>query len=110
MKNWLVATFAVPMLNNFLSRQGYDRIGHVDAIEINSRDKTITTKLVLQGEPGPVTAKVSGYSLEKKEGQYVLHWTSLQLSRPWMENAANKFLPNPIPLPGMTGKIISKLL
>lgn len=110
MKNWLVSTFAVPMLNNFLSHQGYDRIGRIEDIEINSRDKTIKAKLVLQGESDPVTATVSGYSFEKKEEYYDLHWTSIKLSRPWMENAAHKFLPNPIRLPEIIGKIISKLL
>ena len=109
-KNWLVSKTAVPFLNKYLTDHGYDGIGKIEDIEINGSDKTITVRLALQGESSPVTATLSGYSFKENEKHYDLKWTSIKISRPWMENAAKAFLPNLIRLSGMAGKIISKLL
>ena len=109
MKNWLISKTAVPLLNKYLTKNGYLGIGKVESIQISSKDKTITVGLLLQGEVTTVILTLRDYSLVKNDGQYLLHWSSIKGSRLWMENAAKKFLPNPIKLPWLVGKVLSKL-
>jgi hypothetical protein len=110
MKNWLISKTAVPLLNKYLVQNGYIGIGKVEGIQISGKDKTITVGLLLQGEVTTVMLTLRGFSLERNEKQYYLHWSSVKVSRLWMENAAKRFLPNPIRLPWLVGKVLSKMV
>lgn len=110
MKNWLISKTAVLLLNKYLADNGYEGIGRIEHIEFNKADKTITVILALSGEPDPVTATMSEYSFKENEGHCDLNWTSITVSRSWMESAAVKFLPNPIRIPALIGKVLSKIV
>jgi hypothetical protein len=109
MKNWLISKTAVPLLNKYIAEHGYVGIGKVEGIQISGKDKTITVGLMLQGEVTTVIVTLYGFSLEKNDRQYYLHWSSIKASRLWLENAAKKFLPNSIQLPWLVGKVLAKL-
>ena len=110
MKNWLISKIAVPLLNKYFSDHGYEGIGRMKAIEFNKADKTITVILAFKGEPDTFAAILSEYSFKENKDHCDLNWTSIKVLRPWMENAGAKFLPNPIQLPALAGRILSKIV
>jgi hypothetical protein len=68
------------------------RYGQVEALKIDSRNKTMEMSCQLTGEPTPVFVRVQNYALrDEVGGKKILKLGSCVCSRPWLENLLNDF-------------------
>jgi hypothetical protein len=67
------------------------RYGQVEALKIDSRNKTMEMSCQLTGEPTPVFVRVQNYDLREGDGKKILRIGTCVCSRPWLQNLLNDF-------------------
>jgi len=79
-----------------------ERYGKIAALRINSRERSISAELDLEGEEAPVLIEIGRYRITGKSGAHALVVESVSASRPWLSNLLEDLLlDRPIPVPSM---------
>ena len=79
-----------------------ERYGKIAALRINSRERSISAELELEGEEMPVFVEIGRYRITGKSGAHMLVVEAVSASRPWLSNLLEDLLLNrPIPVPSM---------
>ncbi len=71
-----------------------ERYGKVLKLEINSEQKNIELKILLEGEDKPVQVTIGKYEIIN-DG---LSWGDITTSRRWITEVIKTFAPNPVPI------------
>ena len=87
-KDRLVASFALPMLNNAWLKP----YGQATDLKINSNNKTLEITVKLHGENSPIRLEVQDYELTQESGKTFVVLKSVTTSREWMTELAKNFL------------------
>ena len=79
-----------------------DRYGKLTDLRIRSREKTISVKLILEGEEIPVALRVERYRITGTSGEHSLVVEAVSASRPWLQNLLEDLLvEKPLPVPSI---------
>ena len=106
LKDMAISALAPPVLGKYI--QPY---GKLEALNINSAEKKIVIRVLPKGEECPVTVTVCGSAIVSAEGKYFFAWQSAVVSRPWIQQLVDDFLPEKrIAVPAATAAILSKAL
>jgi hypothetical protein len=80
-------------------------------LNVDSQAKVLIMEAMPMGEVEMVRVEVLGYRLEREEGQAVLFFDELRVSRPWMQSLLAAFLKDKkFPLPEGTPFDLIKML
>ena len=106
LKDMAMSALAMPVLGKYI--QPY---GKLEALAINSSVKQIVIRVLPEGEECPVTVTVCGGAIVSAEGRQFFIWESVKVSRPWIQQLAEDFLPEKrIAVPASAAAILSKAL
>ena len=87
-KDRLLASFALPMLNNSWLKP----YGQATDLKLNSTDKTLEITVQLRGETAPIRIEVQDYELREERGKTFVVIKQVTTSREWMTQLARNFL------------------
>ena len=87
-KDRLVASFALPMLNNAWLKP----YGQATDFKLNSTNKTLELTVSLNGENTPIRVEVQDYELTQENGRTFVVLKRVSTSRAWMTELARNFL------------------
>ena len=106
LKDMALSALAAPVLGKFI--QPY---GKLESLDINSAEKRIVIQVLPKGEDCSVTVTMYGGAIVSAEGKQFFTWESAKISRPWIQQLAEDFLPEKrIAVPAATAAILSKTL
>ena len=106
LKDMAMSALATPVLGKVI--QPY---GKLEALDICSAEKQIVIRVLPEGEECPVTVTVHGGAIVSAEGKQFFSWESVKVSRPWIQQLAEDFLPEKrIAVPASAAAILSKAL
>ena len=106
LKDMAMSALAMPVLGKYI--QPY---GKLEALAINSSVKQIIIRVLPMGEDNPVIVTVCGGAIVSAEGKQFFSWESVKVSRPWIQQLAEDFLPEKrIAVPASAAAILSKAL
>ncbi|PYM10624.1 MAG: hypothetical protein DME18_15860 [Verrucomicrobia bacterium] len=63
----------------------FKRIGRMTAVSVDSKNKTISLRLDLKGEPAPVEVNIRGYMLQVENGAAFLELGFVRTTREWID-------------------------
>lgn len=87
-KDALASKAAQTWANNLIARYG-----KVQAMKIDSRQKTLEVSCLLDGEPSPITIKIENYLVETELDKKFIRATHFSCSRAWLQNFLTDFGP-----------------
>ena len=106
LKDMAMSALATPVLGKVI--QPY---GKLEALDICSAEKRISIRVIPKGEDRSVTVTVRGGAIVSAEGKQFFSWESVKVSRPWIQQLAEDFLPEKrIAIPASVAAILSKVL
>ena len=106
LKDMAMSALAMPVLGKYI--QPY---GKLEALHINSAAKRIVIQVLPKGEDRSVTVTVCGGAIVSAEGKQFFVWESAVVSRTWIQQLAEDFLPKKrIAVPEHAAAILSKAL
>ena len=106
LKDKAMSALAAPLLGKYI--QPY---GKLEALDINSVEKRIVIRVLPKGEDRSVTVTVHGGAIVLAEGRQFFTWESAVVSRTWLQQLAEVFLPEKrIAVPASVAAILSKAL
>jgi len=106
LKDMAMSALAAPVLGKYI--QPY---GKLEALNINSTEKRIVIQVLPKGEDRSITVTVHGGAIVSAEGRQFFAWESARVSRPWIQQLAEDFLPEKrIAVPAAAAVILSKAL
>jgi len=106
LKDMAMSALATPVLGKYV--QPY---GKLEALNINSAEKRIVIQVLPKGEERSITVTVRGGAIVAMEGKQFFAWESAVVSRPWIQQLADDFLPEKrIAVPAAAAAILSKAL
>jgi hypothetical protein len=106
LKDMAMSALAAPVLGKYV--QPY---GKLESLDINSAEKRIVIQVLPRGEERSVTVTVCGGAIVSAEGKQFFAWESAVVSRPWIQQLAEDFLPEKrIAVPAAAAAILSKAL
>ena len=106
LKDMAMSALAAPLLGKVI--QPY---GKLEALDICSVEKRIVIRILPRGEERSVTVTVHGGAIVSAEGKQFFSWESVKVSRPWIQQLAEDFLPEKrIAIPAAAASILSKAL
>ena len=106
LKDMAMSALATPVLGKYI--QPY---GKLEVLNINSAEKRIVIQVLPKGEERSVTVTVCGGAIVSANGKQFFAWESVRVSRTWIEQLAEDFLPEKrIVLPEAAAAILSKAL
>ena len=106
LKDMAMSALAAPVLGKYI--QPY---GKLEALDINSAEKRIVIQVLPRGEERSVTVTVRGGTIMSVEGKQFFAWESVMVSRTWIQQLAEDFLPKKrIAIPSAAAAILSKAL
>ena len=106
LKDMAMSALAAPVLGKYI--QPY---GKLEALNINSAEKRIVIQILPKGEERSITLTVCGGAIISAEGKQFFTWESARVSRPWIQQLAEDFLPEKrIAVPAAAAAILSKAL
>ena len=106
LKDMAMSALATPVLGKYV--QPY---GKLEALNINSAEKRIVIQVLPKGEERSVTVTVRGGAIVSAEGKQFFAWESVVVSRTWIQQLAEAFLPEKrIAVPAAAAAILSKAL
>ena len=106
LKDMAMSALAMPVLGKYI--QPY---GKLESLDINSAEKRIVIRILPRGEERSVTVTVHGGAIVSAEGKQFFSWESVKVSRPWIQQLAEDFLPEKrIAIPASAAAILSKAL
>ena len=106
LKDMAMSALAAPVLGKFI--QPY---GKLESLDINSAEKRIVIQVLPKGEERSITVTVCGGAIVAMEGKPFFTWESARVSRPWIQQLAEDFLPEKrIAVPAAAAAILSKAL
>jgi len=78
--------------------------GKIENLNVDFAKKSITALLLLKGEDEVITIDIEGVGVIEEEGRNYLTFKSVKVSREWIDNLAQAYLPtimekNPIEVP-----------
>jgi len=88
LKDMAMSALATPVLGKHI--QPY---GKLESLDINSSESQIAIQVLPRGEERSVTVTVGGCSITSVEGKKFFVWESVKVSRPWMQQLVENFLP-----------------
>ena len=80
-KDALASRAAQTWANNLIARYGT-----VQALQIDSRRKTLEVTCQLTGEISPITVRVEDYTVETVDGKKFIRADRFTCTRPWLQN------------------------
>lgn len=106
LKDMAMSALATPVLGKYI--QPY---GKLEALDINTLEKRIIIRVLPEGEDRSVTVTVHGGAIVSEEGRQFFTWKSARVSRPWIQQLAEDFLPEKrITIPANVAVILNKAL
>jgi len=106
LKDMAMSALAAPVLGKYI--QPY---GKLESLAIDSAEKRIVIQVLPRGEDRSVTVTVCGGAIVSVEGKQFFAWESVKVSRPWIQQLAENFLPEKrIAVPAAAAAILSKAL
>lgn len=106
LKDMAMSALAAPVLGKYV--QPY---GKLEALNINSAEKRIVIQVLPRGEDRSVTVTVCGGAIISAEGKQFFAWESARISRAWIQQLADDFLPKKrIAVPAAAAAILRKAL
>ena len=106
LKDMAMSALATPLLGKYV--QPY---GKLESLDINSSEKLIIIRVLPAGEKHSVTVTVRGGAIVSEEGRQFFTWKSARVSRPWIQQLAEDFLPEKrITIPANVAVILNKAL
>ena len=106
LKDMAMSALAMPVLGKYI--QPY---GKLEALDICSAEKRIVIRVLPEGEECSVIVTVCGGAIVSAEGRQFFSWESVKVSRPWLQQLAEDFLPKKqIAIPAAAAAILSKAL
>ena|SRR5689334_2826132 len=87
-KDRLLASFALPMLNNSWLKP----YGQATDLKLNSSGKSLEVTVQLRGESTPIRVEVQEYELTEEQGKMFVIIKQIATSREWMTQLARNFL------------------
>ena len=106
LKDKAMSALAAPVLGKYI--QPY---GKLESLDICSAEKRIIIRVLPKGEERSVTVTVHGGAIVSAEGKQFFSWESARVSRPWIQQLAEDFLPEKrITIPENVAAILSKAL
>ena len=106
LKDMAMSALATPVLGKYI--QPY---GKLESLDINTSEKRIIIRVLPAGEKHSVTVTVRGGAIVSEEGRQFFTWESARVSRPWIQQLAEDFLPEKrIAIPAAAAAILSKAL
>ena len=106
LKDMAMSALVTPVLGKVI--QPY---GKLEALDICSAEKRIVIRVLPRGEDNPVIVTVCGGAIVSAEGKQFFSWESVKVSRPWIQQLAEDFLPEKrIAVPASAAAILSKAL
>jgi len=106
LKDMAMSALATPVLGKYI--QPY---GKLESLAINSSEKRIVIRVLPQGEDHAVTVTVYGGAIVSEAGRQFFTWESAKVSRPWIQQLAEDFLPEKrIAVPANAAAILSQAL
>jgi len=106
LKDMAMSALAMPILRKYI--QPY---GELETLHINSAAKRIVIQILPMGEQYPVNVTVYDGAIVSVEGKPFFTWESIKISRPWIQQLAEDFLPGKrVALPAAAAAILSKAL
>ena len=106
LKDMAMSALATPVLGKYI--QPY---GKLEALNINSAEKRIVIQVLPKGEERSVTVTLCGGVIVSAEGKQFFAWESAVVSRTWIQQLVEDFLPGKrIAVPAHTAAILSKAL
>ena len=88
LKDMAMSALVTPVLGKVI--QPY---GKLEALDICSAEKRIVIRVLPKGEERSVTVTVRGGAIVSAEGKQFFSWESVKVSRPWIQQLAEDFLP-----------------
>ncbi len=105
-KDKMIGLFLRQRLNDLLQE-----VGSVEALAIDTENKTLKVELQLEGEPTPVTLDVRSYRIIVEQGKSFLQIGETAVSREWMQTLVRRFLVGKrIALPEEYSDLVERLL
>ena len=106
LKDMAMSALATPLLEKYI--QPY---GKLEALDICSAEKRIVIRVLPEGEECSVIVTVCGGAIVLAEGRHFFSWESVKVSRPWIQQLAEDFLPEKrVAVPASAAAILSKAL
>ena len=106
LKDMAMSALATPLLGKYV--QPY---GKLESLDINSSEKLIIIRVLPKGEDRSITVTVHGGAIVSAEGKQFFSWESAVVSRPWIQQLAEDFLPEKrVAVPATIAAILSKAL
>lgn len=79
-----------------------ERYGKLTELHLDSKARTITAEVVLEGETEPVAIHVGRYRIGGEPGKHTLTVEELEVSRLWLKNLLEDVLVGkPLPVPSL---------
>jgi hypothetical protein len=69
------------------------RYGKLQDLKIDSRGKSLEVSCLLDGEPSPITIRITNYLVETEGDKKFIRATGFNCSRPWLQNVLTDFGP-----------------
>ncbi len=63
-----------------------DRYGKLTELHLNSKEKSVTAEVVLEGEVEPVAIHIGRYRVGGEPGKHTVTVESVEVSRVWLKN------------------------
>lgn len=76
---------------SFVARK-IQNFGHINQLQIDTKDKKISVEVVLKGEVSPIQLWVESYDVLRKEGETFIRIHKVNASREWMGIALNEYV------------------
>ena len=106
LKDMAMSALVAPVLGKYI--QPY---GKLESLAIDSAEKRIVIQVLPKGEDRSITVTVHGGAIVSAEGRQFFAWESARVSRPWIQQLAEDFLPEKrIAIPSAAAAILSKAL
>ena len=106
LKDMAMSALAAPVLGKYIQPHG-----KLESLAIVSAEKRIVIQVLPRGEDRSVTVTVRGGAIVSAEGKQFFAWKSAVVSRPWIQQLAEDFLPEKrIAVPAAAAAILSKAL
>ena len=79
-----------------------ERYGKLTELHLDSKARTITAEVVLEGDAEPVAVHVGRYRIAGEAGTHTVTIEELEVSRPWLKNLLEDvLLGKPLPVPSL---------
>ena len=67
------------------------RYGRVQELKIDSRCKTVEISCLLDGEPTPITIRITNYVVETERDKKFIRASDFECTRPWLQHFLTDF-------------------